>query len=92
MSSLIPTKDNPHPLLKLEGKTRRNFAVKSILFTVAFTTLLYVLPNYFFLEDITTQSSYFVLDMFGFHPRLFIFEDNIARLGPLDQFFYNLVI
>lgn len=90
MSNLIPTEDNPHPLLKLEGEERRNFAIKSILFTIAFTTLLYILPNYFFLEDITTQSSYFVLDMFGFHPRLFIYEDNLTRLGPLDQFFYSL--
>ena len=90
MSNLIPTEDNPHPLLKLEGKERRNFAIKTVLFTVAFTTLLYILPNYYFLEEITTQSSYFVLDMFGFHPRLFIFEDNLTRLGPLDQIFYSL--
>ncbi len=90
MSNLIPTEDNPHPLLKLEGEERRNFAIRSLLFTVAFTALLYILPNYFFLENITTQSSYFVLDMFGFHPRLFIFEDNLTRLGPIDQFLYGL--
>ena len=90
MSDLIPTKENPHPLLKLKGDERKQFVKKSILITIIFTVVIYVFPSYYFLESLTTQSSYFALDIFGFHPRLFIYEDNILDLGPIDQILYHL--
>ncbi|MCY3411118.1 MAG: exosortase/archaeosortase family protein [Candidatus Heimdallarchaeota archaeon] len=90
MSSLIPSKDNPHPLLKLQGKERQNFAIKSILVTVALTIIIYIFPGYYGLEKLTTMSSYFLLDLFGFHPRLFTYEDTLSRLGLIDRFLYNL--
>lgn len=88
--SLIPTEDNPHPLLKLEGTERRNFAVKSLTITLLFTAILYLVPSYYGLEMITTKSSYFFLQIFGFSPRLFIFEESLNDLTAFDQFMYFL--
>ena len=68
MSDLIPTEDNPHPLLKIKGEERKSFVKKSILITVIFTVVIYVFPSYYFLESLTTQTSYFALDIFGFNP------------------------
>lgn len=90
MSDLIPTKENPHPLLKLTGKERKSFAIKSATVTVLITVLLYLFPNYFGLEVITTETSIFLLDVFGFNPRYFIYEDNLANLGLFDQTMFNL--
>lgn len=90
MSDLIPTKENPHPLLKLEGQERRNFAIRSVTITVLITVLLYLFPSYYGLEKITTETSYFLLELFGFHPRYFIYEDNLANLGLFDQTLFNL--
>lgn len=90
MSDLIPTKENPHPLLKLEGKERKSFAVRSVTITVLITVLLYLFPNYYGLEKITTETSIFLLDLFGFHPRFFTYEDNLANLGLFDQTMFNL--
>ncbi|MHA2253786.1 MAG: heimdallarchaeosortase [Candidatus Kariarchaeaceae archaeon] len=88
--SLIPTKDNPHPLLKLEGKERQYFVIKSITITVVMTVGLYLFPSYYGLESITTSTSYFFLDLFGFHPRLFIYEDSFSELGAFDRYLLNL--
>ena len=90
MSDLIPTKENRHPLLKLEGKERRSFTLRSVIITVLITVLLYLFPNYYGLEKITTETSYFLLDLFGFHPRYFTYEDNLANLGVFDQTLFNL--
>ncbi len=90
MSELIPTKENPHPLLKIEGEERRNFVFKSLLITVVTTVVLYYFPSYYGLEALTTETSYFMLDLFNFHPRFFIYEDNINNLGTFELFLYNL--
>tara|TARA_B100002019_G_C21190439_1_gene558515 strand:- start:387 stop:1082 length:696 start_codon:yes stop_codon:yes gene_type:complete len=90
MDHLIPDKDNPHPLLKLEGNERKNFTIKSIIITLVMTSTIYLLPNYYWLEMITTDSSYFLLSLFGYEPRLFIYEDNFNQLSKLDQWMYLL--
>ena len=88
--SFVPTTDNPHPLLKMTGIERRNFAIKTILFTTAVTVGLYIFPSYYGLEDLTTKTSYFFLDIFGFHPRLFIYEDSLQEIGAFDNFLRGL--
>lgn len=88
--SLVPTEDNPHPLLKLEGTERRKFAIRSILITTSITLLLYVFPSYYGLEDLTTKTSYFFLDIFGFHPRVFIYEDSLQEMTDFDVFLMKL--
>ena len=64
MDHLIPDKDNLHPLLKLEGNERKSFTIKSIIITLVMTSTIYLLPNYYWLEMITTDSSYFLLSLF----------------------------
>ena len=88
--SLIPTEENPHPLLKLEGVERRKFAIRSLLITTSITLLLYVFPSYYGLEDLTTRTSYFFLDIFGFHPRVFVYEDSLQELTSFDRFLTRL--
>jgi len=88
--SLIHTEDNPHPLLKLQGKERRNYTIRSLSITVLITVLLYIFPSYLGLETLTTNTSYFFLNIFGFHPRTFVYEDSLSDLGSFDRFFYNL--
>ncbi len=88
--SLIPTEENPHPLLKLEGIERRNFTIKSIIITTVITVGLYIFPSYYGLEMLTTSTSYFFLEVFGFHPRLFTYEDSFSDLGGFDLFLFNL--
>ncbi len=87
---LIPTEDNEHPLLKLKGKERRKFAIYSLTGTVLITILLYIVPPYYGLEMLTTHTSYFFLDIFGFKPRYFTYEDKIQNLEFIDAIFYNL--
>lgn len=82
--SLIPTKENPHPLFKLEGQERKVFVIKSFTITVLITLLLYVFPSYYGLEMLTTKTSFFFLDIFGFHPRYFIYEDSYQELTAFD--------
>ncbi|MFV2015220.1 MAG: heimdallarchaeosortase [Candidatus Heimdallarchaeota archaeon] len=88
--SLVPTEENPHPLLKLEGVERRNFVIKSIFITTSMTLLLYVFPSYYGLEDLTTKTSYFFLNIFGFQPRVFIYEDSIQEMTDFDVFLMRL--
>ena len=88
--SLIPTKDNPHPLLKLEGKERRYFVIKSVTITIVITVGLYLFPSYYGLESITTSTSYFFLDLFGFHPRLFVYEDSFSEISGFDRYLLDL--
>jgi exosortase/archaeosortase family protein len=87
---LIPTEENPHPLLKLRGVERRNFAIKSILITTIVTVGLYLFPSYYGLEKLTTATSYFFLDIFGFHPRIFTYEDSFSDLSGFDNFIMGL--
>lgn len=87
---LIPTKENPHPLLKLKGKDKHLFALKSFTITIAVTLILYTLPDYWFLEYATTKGVWTVLGVFGFHPRLFIYELGIHDLGFFDSVIYRL--
>ncbi len=87
---LIPTEDDSHPLLTLKGKERRNYALYSFGFTFMMTVVLYVFPPYFGLEMLTTKVSYFFLNIFGFNPRLFIYEDQTSALGFVDRILYNL--
>ncbi len=88
--SLIPTKDNPHPLLKLTGEERKKFVIKSLIITLTITIVLYVFPSYYWLENLTTTTSNFVLNIFGFHPRLFTYEDSLTRLSTIDKTLLNL--
>ncbi|MHA2504073.1 MAG: heimdallarchaeosortase [Candidatus Kariarchaeaceae archaeon] len=90
MSDLLPTVDNPHPLLKLEGSERKYYTIRTVLITAVMTIVIYLIPSYYGLEHITTQTSYFMLDIFGFHPRLFVYEDNLEQLTGFDQFMYFL--
>ncbi len=87
---LIPTDDDKHPLLKLKGKERRNYAIYSFGVTFMITVGLYVFPSYFGLEMLTTKISYFFLNLFGFNPRFFIYEDRTAQLGFIDHLLYTL--
>ena len=87
---LIPTEDEKHPLLTLKGKERRNYAIYSFGLTFSITVLLYVFPSYFALEMLTTKMSYFFLNLFGFNPRLFIYEDQTSSFGFIDQTLYYL--
>jgi len=87
---LEPSEDNAHPLLKLQGKERRSFAIESFTITVLVTTLLYIFPSYYALETLTTESSFFALNIFGFRPRFFIYEDSVHDMTAFDAFLYNL--
>jgi exosortase/archaeosortase family protein len=87
---LIPSDDDPHPLLALEGQERMRFTIKSVAITTTFTILIYLFPSYYWLEHITTQTSYFFLEVFGFSPRLFIYEDAVSDLNAFDQLMYHL--
>ncbi len=90
MSNLIPTADNKHPLLKMEKDERKKFVMQSILLTVTMTVVLYIFPSYYGLEKLTTNSSYFLLDLFSFKPRVYTYEDNLNALGIVDKFLYAL--
>lgn len=90
MSELIPTKEHPHPLLKLQGEERRNFVMKSVTITVLMTVILYFFPPYYGIEKLTTDTAYFMLDLFGFHPRFFTYEDNIHNLPQIEVILFNL--
>jgi len=90
MSDLIHTAENPNPLLKLEGEERRSFTIRSILITAVMTAVIYIIPNYYGLEHITTETSYYILHLFGYQPRLFTFDENLSKLTHFDQFMYFL--
>ncbi|MFV2016599.1 MAG: heimdallarchaeosortase [Candidatus Heimdallarchaeota archaeon] len=89
--SLIPSEENPHPLLDLQGQERRNFVIRSIFITTFMTLVIYVLwPNYYILESIITKSSVAVLDIFGFKSRIFVYEDSLQEVSSLDRFLMRL--
>lgn len=89
--SLIPSKEKPHPLLDLYGQERRNFVFRSIFITTSVTLIIYVLwPNYFVLESLIAKSSVAVLDFFGFQPRIFVYEDSLQEVPPIDRFLMRL--
>lgn len=87
---LIPTESNAHPLLKLKGKERRNFVIQSSLITLGAIVILYLIPPYYGLEVLTTKISYFFLHLFGFNPRYFLYEDNMAKIFVIERYFYFL--
>ncbi len=88
--SLIPTKEDPHPLLKLKGQEKHIFALKSFIITFLITGILYTLPDYWPLEYATTKGVWTVLGIFGFHPRMFIYELGLHDLGFFDHIIYRL--
>jgi exosortase/archaeosortase family protein len=60
------------------------------LITTTITIVLYLFPSYYGLEHITTQTAHFFLEIFGFNPRLFIYEDSVGSLNAFDKFMYHL--
>ncbi len=86
---LIPTEDNPHPLLKLTGSERDKFAIQSFAFTLLTIVVLYVIPNLYWLEVLTTNTSLFFLETFNFRPRYFVYEDSLDALPAFDLLMYT---
>ena len=82
--SLLPTEADPHPLYKLTGEERKKFVIRSFTTTVVITLVLYIFPSYLWLESLTTKTSYFFLELFGFHPRYFIYEDSYQAITKFD--------
>ncbi len=88
--SLIPTEHDPHPLLKLKGKEKTQYAITSFLITVFLTITLYVFPDFSVLEYATTRGVYFVLYIFGYSPRMFMYELGLNELGFFDSLIYSI--
>jgi exosortase/archaeosortase family protein len=79
-----------NPILSLKGKERWSFAIRTILITTVLTAIIYLVPDYYDLENITTLLSYKLLNFFGYSPQLSYFSEPITELSWFDQFAYNL--
>lgn len=79
-----------NPILSLKGKERWKFTIKSIIITTVLTAVIYMVPDYFDLENITTILSYKLLNFFGYSPHLSYYTEPITELSWFDQFAYNL--
>ncbi|MDH5402115.1 MAG: exosortase/archaeosortase family protein [Candidatus Heimdallarchaeota archaeon] len=90
MLHLIPTEEENHPLLKLQGKDRTKFAIRSFLITAIMTAVIYIVPDYYFLEWLTTWASFYTLKFFGFDPIYYTHIAKVNSLEAIDLFFYNL--
>ena len=78
-----------NPILLLKGKERWSFAIRTIIITSVLTAIIYLVPDYFDLENITTVLTYKLLNLFGYSPHLSYFTEPITDLNWFDQFAYN---
>ena len=75
--------------LKLKGTERTVFAIKSVGIVLLILAVFYLLPSYYGLEILTAKMSLFYLELFGFHPRYFIFEEPLMQLDGIELFLLN---
>jgi len=78
-----------NPILSLKGKERWSFAIKTMIITAVLTIIIYLVPDYYDLENITTILSYKLLNFFGYSPHLSYFTEPITELSWFDQVAYN---
>lgn len=54
-------------LTELKGKNKHSYALLSLLIVVALTVILYLVPDYYFLEKITKEGVYGILQLYQYN-------------------------